>query len=400
MHKERPYSLVDAAKFGLYGGIAAIMIALVGMVDAFERKDIIADVVTMSQVLLGAMAFTPAFLAASRAQQSRGKGFSLVAGGVAGAIAALLVALLALAIVPLNLRAVFVNATPVLVGELMPGDLEGITGAIVLVAAGLVVGLAAALLTWLPARLRRSTIISLVAVTLIALLADVIAVIIPREVDRYIYRSNGLSVEGAITLFVVILVIAYLWQVLQPKLNRAVANLPESRRQVLRFVTTIVLLALLFALPALLGSYLSEVADLVGFYIVMALGLNVVVGFAGLLDLGLRGVLRHRRLHDGGADHAGTAVGAQLPPPVELLGGAAAGGAGCAAGRRLPRRAGAQNPRRLPGDHHAGLRRDHPPAGALGRVEAGHGRRAGRHRHRPPGGLRPPRPTRRRSSTT
>jgi Na+/proline symporter len=105
MHKERPYSLVDAAKFGLYGGIAAIMIALVGMVDAFERKDIIADVVTMSQVLLGAMAFTPAFLAASRAQKSRGKGFSLIAGGVAGAIAALLVALLALAIVPLNLRA-------------------------------------------------------------------------------------------------------------------------------------------------------------------------------------------------------------------------------------------------------------------------------------------------------
>jgi branched-chain amino acid transport system permease protein len=286
MHKERPYSLADAAKFGLYGGIAAIMIALVGMVDAFERKDIIADIVTMSQVLLGAMAFTPAFLAASRAQQTRGKGISLVAGGVAGAVAALLVALLALAIEPLNLRAVFVNATPVLVGELMPGDLEGITGAIVLVAAGLVVGLVAALLTWLPARLRRSTIISLVAVTLIALLADVIAVIIPREVDRYIYRSNGLSVEGAVTLFVVILVIAYLWQVLQPKLNRAVANLPESRRQVLRFVTTIVLLALLFALPALLGSYLSEVADLVGFYIVMALGLNVVVGFAGLLDLG------------------------------------------------------------------------------------------------------------------
>ncbi len=286
MQKERPYSLLDAATLGLYGGIAAIMIALVGMVDAFERKDIIADVVTMSQVLLSAMAFTPAFFAASRAQRTRGKGISLVAGAVAGSIAALLVALLALAIVPLNLRAVFVNATPVLVNELMPGDLEGIIGAVVLVAAGLVVGVIAALLTWLPGVLRRATIISLVSVTLIALLADVIAVVIPREVDRYIYRSNGLSVEGAITVFVVILVIACLWQVLQPKLNRAVANLPESRRQVLRFVTTIVLLALLFAAPALLGSYLSEVADLVGFYIVMALGLNVVVGFAGLLDLG------------------------------------------------------------------------------------------------------------------
>ena len=46
------------------------------------------------------------------------------------------------------------------------------------------------------------------------------------------------------------------------------------------------MLIVLFILPQLIGPYLSEVADLVGFYIIMALGLNVVVGFAGLLDLG------------------------------------------------------------------------------------------------------------------
>jgi branched-chain amino acid transport system permease protein len=44
-------------------------------------------------------------------------------------------------------------------------------------------------------------------------------------------------------------------------------------------------LVLLLALP-LLGSYPSEVLDLVGIYALMALGLNIVVGFAGLLDLG------------------------------------------------------------------------------------------------------------------
>ena len=286
MHTERPFSMADAAKLGLYGGIAAILIALVGMVDAFAKKDIIADVVSMSQVLLGAMAFTPAYFAASRAQRTRGKGGALAAGALAGAIAALMVALLALSIVPLNLRAVFVNATPKLVTELLPAGTEGIMGAAILVVAGIGVGLFAALLTWLPVKLRRSTLISIVSVTLIALLADVFSVIIPKSVDKFIYSSSGLSVEGALVLFVTILVIAYLWQVLQPKLNRAVDRLPESRRRVLRFVTTIGLLALLFALPVLLGSYLSEVADLVGFYVVMALGLNVVVGFAGLLDLG------------------------------------------------------------------------------------------------------------------
>ncbi|MBE2239166.1 MAG: leucine/isoleucine/valine transporter permease subunit [Caldilineaceae bacterium] len=286
MRTERPFTLVDAAKLGLYGGIAAVLISLVGMVDAFAKKDIIAGVVSMSQVLLGAMAFTPALFAATRALRNGGKGGALAAGAVAGAVAALLVALLALSIAPLNLRAIFVNATPKLVNELLPVGSEGLMGATILVVAGIVVGLLAALLTWLPATLRRSTLISLGAVTLIALLKDVFSVIIPTDVGRFVYKSNGLSVEGAVVLFITILVIAYLWQILQPRLNRAVDRMPESRRRVLSFVATVGLLALLFALPVLLGSYLSEVADLVGFYIVMALGLNVVVGFAGLLDLG------------------------------------------------------------------------------------------------------------------
>jgi branched-chain amino acid transport system permease protein len=42
---------------------------------------------------------------------------------------------------------------------------------------------------------------------------------------------------------------------------------------------------LILALP-LLGAYPSEVLDLVGLYVLMGLGLNIVVGFAGLLDLG------------------------------------------------------------------------------------------------------------------
>ena len=87
MHTERPFSMTDAAKLGLYGGIAAILIALVGMVDAFAKKDIIADVVSLSQVLLGAMAFTPAYFAARRAHLSRGKGGARAACGVAAPIA-------------------------------------------------------------------------------------------------------------------------------------------------------------------------------------------------------------------------------------------------------------------------------------------------------------------------
>ncbi len=42
---------------------------------------------------------------------------------------------------------------------------------------------------------------------------------------------------------------------------------------------------------------------IVATYVLVALGLNIVVGYAGLLDLGLRRLLRGRRVHGRGADH-------------------------------------------------------------------------------------------------
>jgi branched-chain amino acid transport system permease protein len=285
MHNEKPFTLGDATKLGIYGGLAAVLVALVGMVDAFAKTFIIADLLTMSQVLLMALAFGTAYMAAMRMRRTR-PGMAAAAGMIAGAMTGLLLGLLGLIIEPLNLREIFVNATPALVKDLQPFGLTGIPAAAAMAGLGAVVGLVAALITYLPALLRNSVMISLISVTLIALLEDVFVVVIPKGVGDFIYESNGLTVIGAITLFVGILVLAYLWQVIRPRVTQAVDRMPTKRRQVLRFVATLLMLVVLFLLPQVLGSYLSEVADLVGFYIIMALGLNVVVGFAGLLDLG------------------------------------------------------------------------------------------------------------------
>ncbi len=50
----------------------------------------------------------------------------------------------------------------------------------------------------------------------------------------------------------------------------------------LRFLLPVLLLVL----PFISGDYFIDVAILSGIYIILALGLNVVVGFAGLLNLG------------------------------------------------------------------------------------------------------------------
>ncbi len=89
----------------------------------------------------------------------------------------------------------------------------------------------------------------------------------------------------------------------------------------------------------------------IGTYILLAVGLNIVVGQAGLLDLGLRGVLRDRRLHVG-------VFGTKLRLVV-LADRAARHLPGRGVGRH-PRRADAAAARRLPGDRDARVRRDRP----------------------------------------
>jgi branched-chain amino acid transport system permease protein len=54
----------------------------------------------------------------------------------------------------------------------------------------------------------------------------------------------------------------------------------------LRFGSMGLGIVILLALPWMLGLFLSEVLDNVGLFLLMGLGLNIVVGFAGLLDLG------------------------------------------------------------------------------------------------------------------
>jgi branched-chain amino acid transport system permease protein len=62
--------------------------------------------------------------------------------------------------------------------------------------------------------------------------------------------------------------------------------LPPERRRVVNAIIALVIAAALLVLPQLIGSTLSQVLGQVGVFLLMGLGLNIVVGYAGLLDLG------------------------------------------------------------------------------------------------------------------
>ncbi|MCI0475367.1 MAG: hypothetical protein L0Y55_03915 [Anaerolineales bacterium] len=284
-----PHWLKSATQIGLLGGLIAVSIALQGMIQAFSSRDVIYNVITMSQAAILLTCFAMGYVAAMRLPL-RAATPSIGAGAVAGFISsALLLLLIGLGNV-VNLGNVFVNATPQLY-ELLTFKLGLLTGGLVLLIAGLGLGALAGAILLLPDSPRRAIITTLAWVVALGVLQDLIRVTfsdwaILDPVLRFFYASNGLSLVGAIILIVLIPVLAILWDKQAPRAQTRINRLPPNTQRALRWGSTGFGVVILFLLPSLLGLYLSEVLDNVGLYLLMGLGLNIVVGFAGLLDLG------------------------------------------------------------------------------------------------------------------
>ena len=103
-----------------------------------------------------------------------------------------------------------------------------------------------------------------------------------------------------------------------------------------------------------IGTAWVRITNLAILFVFLALGLNIVVGFAGPARPRLHRVLRGRRLRLRAAREPA------LQPAPAVLDHPADRRRGRVPVRRAARRADAEAARRLPRDRHAGLRRDHP----------------------------------------
>ena len=195
----------------------------------------------------------------------------------------------------INLRPVLVNASPPLF-KILTFDQKDIGLAVFyMLAAGAVIGFIAGLINSLPPRARRAVIAALLWVSILGLLQELIRLTLnpwPQVTKAVSWmfaaskNQKGLSVLGAVVSFIVVGVAHYLWSGWKPTVQTRLVELPPTSQRTMRWGSLFLVAALLLYLPNLLGPFLSEVATNVGLYILMGLGLNIVVGFAGLLDLG------------------------------------------------------------------------------------------------------------------
>jgi len=291
MKKTRSDWLV-ALQIGMIGGLGAIFMSLVGMVEEFSKRDIIAGVIEMGQTLILVDLLATGYLASRRV--SGGKGIRKTAlGALAGAVTSAMLYALVLLIPPLELRTVFYNASPTLIKILALGQ-AGVAAPLVMLAVGAAIGAVGSGIQQLPAGLRRAVLLALSWVSLLGLLQDLLRVtlsFIPGAnfVVGWMFAARnqkGLSILGAVVVFAAITFINYRWASRGVSAGRWLGSRPAKEQQALRWGGIALGVALMILLPSVLGPYLSEVTNQVGLFILMGLGLNIVVGFAGLLDLG------------------------------------------------------------------------------------------------------------------
>lgn len=280
----------QAIQAGLIAGIAIIYVTLVGMAVLFHERELVLDWITLGQIfLLTPPLFAGYYIAKKFSANGTSKGTTLSLGLLSGFVAGVLAALLVIFIYNVDIREMFVNASPKLI-DLMTFD-QGIRmGSLWLVIIATILSGIGAIFLFLPALLRRAVLAGVGWTLGIGLLSE-LAIQILRQLfgnawAQFFFKNKALLPTSAVVVFLVAAGLTALWYRNQAGIKERYQSLGPARQQSVKVSGMVLGLGILLILPGLLGTYLSEVLTNVGLFVLMGLGLNIAVGLAGLLDLG------------------------------------------------------------------------------------------------------------------
>jgi len=272
---------------GLLWGAAAVFLSLVGLVEAVSQRQVIVGVASLGHTVLILLGWAAGYHVGR--VQGREPWTSIllrgiVAGGVVGACVSVLIAVGT----AIPIRNVIVSASPVLFNVLSFG--RGRDGMPLVTAVGVLLGVVGAGTQLIPAGPRRALLGALAAALTVGVFQEIFQLMLQSGVRAAVrdvlFTYEGLTVRGVVIVFAVAATITLGWNWRRDRVQGWIAALPPAPRRLLRVITLLAAVAALLLFPFAAGSFLSQVLVIVGYYTLMGLGLNLEVGFAGLLDLG------------------------------------------------------------------------------------------------------------------
>lgn len=292
--------MTRAARLGLLGGLIAVFVAAIGVVEDFSERGFLSGMSLGTAILL-AVPLGFGFLAGSAPGPAGGRA-PLWAGMVAGLVTGAVMALFVVLIAHVDVQDVFINITPALAAaddgpQLLTFGRSLGSGIALILALDTALGGVGGALRHLPGTWRRAVVTGAAVVVGLAVLQPFVQQVLrglqdevrlwTSPVDRFLYGGGSLRVLAALLAGVGGAGLALMLR--RPDhvpLTAWLDRLPEGSRRWMRRAAVLATVPLVALLPQVLGPFLSEVVGMAGIFVLMGLGLNIVVGYAGLLDLG------------------------------------------------------------------------------------------------------------------
>jgi len=292
-----------SARAGAIAGVVTIFLAAVGLIGNFTDLNLIGTQVTfallmivISPVLAGYVVTSPRVEGGERVAFTLGQAASagVVAGALAGAIFGAFVVFVDVFGVD-RIRPIFLNISPTLM-DYLTQDRPAIVAAAIIVAASVAAGAAGAVYRVLPDGIRKPLGSAVWVTLLFGFLQRIVPIALDQlDIERdwlYSKVTRGLTWPGAILIALVTAGISVLKARQGETLRGAIRGRGNGERRgpltltPLSIVLALAGLGAVLIAPHVLGSVIAEVLGTVMVFALLGIGLNIVVGYAGLLDLG------------------------------------------------------------------------------------------------------------------
>ena len=285
----------DAVRWGALGGIIVVFIATIGMAESFDARKVIDPFLSLGYVSLLWVPMALGYRVSHRvtlegAAPTPPGSRDVVLGAVTGAVVAVILGGYLLLIDAVNLREVLVNVTPTLGDYLTMG--VGLPGGLALVlGVGIALGAAGGFMHLVPGRVRSlglRVVLWILVIGLVELLfGSILREMGLKRIDSFLFNlDRTIPWYSAVAIGLAVVVPSVSLRGRVQSVRARFNTMPAPGRRRIGFVLAAAAVTFGMIVPVNFGPLLNEVLATVGLFMLMGLGLNIVVGYAGLLDLG------------------------------------------------------------------------------------------------------------------